>query len=309
MSSAFVLAGLAVASGVGGCGGESSSAGDASADAGSERLYCGYDCGPLVTSIQIAPVSRGLVKEPSNVHAIAEAVPGDAVPLELLQILSTGQTELAASDWTSPTTVTIYDWKNPGRYAVLPPAFFVSTGYQTLGGVLFIVSPDDVKVSAVYGSSSTSATVSVVPAGAGDPVRGQQLFQGVLGCSSCHGETGGGSPPVDGGDWGKTAIGCDGGAVYRLPIDSGSTVDNSNLFPYPAPPLNNTTTDAGPNLAADPTWNAGLLGMASQSGMDNHGEALSLPMPVFLGAKTGAGTVFNGQDAADIYAWLKTQTH
>ncbi len=93
--------------------------------------------------------------------------------------------------------------------------------------------------------------------------------------------------------------------MYRIPISA-----SGELFPYPAPPLNNTTTEGSPNLAADPAWSAGLLGMAAQADMDNGGVALRIPMPVFFTAPDGTdGGVLGAQDFADIYAWLKTQTH
>jgi hypothetical protein len=106
--------------------------------------------------------------------------------------------------------------------------------------------------------------------------------------------TAGGSPPVDAGE---------AGVEYQLPIGPGG-----ELFPYPAPPLSNTTTDAGPNLAADPTWSAGLLGMAAQADIDNDGVALRPPMPTFFDTSDGTGKNLGAQDFADIYAWLKTQT-
>jgi hypothetical protein len=72
--------------------------------------------------------------------------------------------------------------------------------------------------------------------------------------------------------------------------------------------LNDVTTEAGPNVAADPAWNAALLGMAIQADIDNAGVALRPPMPDFFQATTDdAGTTLRAQDFADIYAWLKTQ--
>jgi hypothetical protein len=103
--------------------------------------------------------------------------------------------------------------------------------------------------------------------------------------------TGAGSPPVDGGK----------SPQYKLPSTGGS------LYPYPAPGLNDAP-DSG-NLATDPTWSAGLLGMAAQADMDNHGVALRAPMPTFFMASdgTGSGKTLGAQDFADIYAWLATQ--
>jgi hypothetical protein len=85
---------------------------------------------------------------------------------------------------------------------------------------------------------------------------------------------------------------------------------DAGSFTYPAPGLNNSVTDAGtPNVAADPTWNAALLGMASQGDIDNNGVALRVPMSDYLGAPNGIdGGSLTSQDFADIYAFLVTQT-
>ncbi len=112
----------------------------------------------------------------------------------------------------------------------------------------------------------------------------------------CHGAQAEGSPPVmvDGG-----IFLVDGGPIYSL---------FGGQYPYPAPGLNATTPEGGsPNVAADPAWNAALLGMAAQGDMDNNGVALRQPMPDWLGRLNASAQPLSGKDFADIYAWLKTQ--
>ena len=241
----------------------------------------------------------------SAVDAALQGAPGDTVPLQVVLTLTDGTTRVANSEdvkW-SPT-VTAQNPTDAGANVIpdsgdAPSAFFILNNYRiTHQGVLYIVaagtSGSTVTVTASYPgvTGTASATVDILPAPTGNAANGQALFQGnVLACYGCHGMTGDGSPPVDG------------GTEYKLPAHTGS------LYPYPAPPLNDTSSDAGPNLAADPTWSAGLLGMAAQADMDNNGVALRAPMPTFFHKMTGTGTTFGSQTAADIYAWLKTQTN
>jgi hypothetical protein len=294
-----------------GCGSSSGSGGpsdagkdggkEASADApqGHEASSDASDASSeaSVKSLKIESVSGGPL----------QGAPGDAVGLQVLVTFSDGTSSVAAADqvkWTSPATVTALDPTDAGTSDPIPDsgadpnAFFVQNSYRiTHDGVLFVVAAgssghETVTVQASFGDAgSTSASLTVLAAPTGDAAHGQQLFQTILACQGCHGPTGAGSPPVDGG-------------VYKLP--SGPT---GEIYDYPAPPLNNTSSDAGPNLAADPAWSAGLLGMAAQADMDNGGVALRVPMPTFFDAKTATGKTFSAQDAADIYAWLKTQTH
>jgi hypothetical protein len=249
--------------------------------------------------------------------AALRGAPGDALNLEVVSVLADGGMVGVPSEWvtwTSPQTVAAQDPNNPGPNSVLPEAgaqptaFFVNNIYsgQYGPGALFIVdrgSATDAGVSVVASVSDAgdvSAWVAISPAvGAGDPARGQKLFQSVsmaenLTCANCHGTTGAGSPPIDEGE---------AGTEYELPATGG------DLYTYPAPGLNDISTASGPNLAADPAWNAQLLGMAIQADIDNNGVALRGPMPDFFQAVTDdAGATLGAQDFADIYAWLKTQT-
>jgi hypothetical protein len=238
--------------------------------------------------------------------AAPQGAPGDTVELQVVLTMNDGTTMLANSDdvtWLSPPTVVAQNPDAPDGSVIpdsgdAPNAFFIDNKYRiNKVGVLYIVSEgtsgNTITVTASYpGAPGTaSATVNVLPAPTGDVDAGAQYFGGaILACYGCHGPTADGSPPVDG------------GTEYKLPAHTGT------LYPYPAPPLSNTSSDAGPNLAADPTWSAGLLGMAAQGDMDNNGVALRAPMPTFFHKATGAGTTFGSQTAADIYAWLKTQT-
>jgi len=244
--------------------------------------------------------------------------PGGALNLSVVFVLTDGGTVPVPTDqitWIAPETVVAQDPNSPGPNGILPEAgsnptaFFVNNQYsgQFGAGALFIVDPGSASDGGIQVTASVadvgevSAWVAVSPAiDGGDPMRGHQLFDSIasadnLVCGSCHGMTGAGSPPIEG----------DGaGTQYELPSTNG------NLYTYPAPGLNNASTPAGPNLAADPTWNAGLLGMAIQADMDNQGVALRGPMPDFFLVVTGdAGKTLNEQDVADIYAWLRTQTN
>jgi hypothetical protein len=238
-----------------------------------------------------------------------QGAPGDAIGLEVLYKLSTGGTSSVNSSdvtWTGPTTVTAQNPNDAGPTSILPEAgaaptaFFVNNPYRDSNdSILFITdpgtesSPTVTVTASVKGHGSTSATVTVLPAPVGDAANGAKLFAMLhTPCAGCHGPTAAGSPAVDAG-------------VYQIPIGPGG-----EFYPYPAPGLNNTSTDAGgPNLAADPTWSAGLLGMAAQADMDNNGVALRAPMPRFYEALDIDGKPLGAQDFADIYAWLKTQTH
>lgn len=260
---------------------------------------------------------------PSQEHAMKivttngtalEGAPGDALNLEVVFILADGGILAVPSNqisWIAPETVVAQDPNDAGRDSVLPAAgvqpaaFFVSNIYsgQYGPGALFVVAPGSVSdggvtvTASVSGAGLVSAWIRVSPAiDGGDPAHGQDLFQNValaenLTCADCHGTTAAGSPPLDGG-------------IYEVPILDGGT------YTYPAPGLNNSSSNVRANLAADPTWSAGLLGLAVQADIDNKGVALRGPMPDFFQTSTNDGGVpINAQDFADIYAWLKTQTH
>jgi Cytochrome c len=264
-----------------------------------------------------APAANNLQIVTTNGSALRGG-PGDALNLGVVLILVDGGTVPVPADqitWTAPETVIAQDPSNAGPNGVLPAsgvrptAFFVNNPYsgQYGPGALFVADPGTAidagiqVIASVTDAGEVSAWIAISPAiDGGDPVRGQRLFDGIaladnLTCGSCHGMTAAGSPSINEGDAGPS---------YELPSTNGS------LYPYPAPSLNETSSPAGPNLAADPTWNAGLLGVAIQADIDNQGVALRGPMPDFFLVPTGdVGSTLNSQDVADIYAWLRTQTH
>ncbi len=162
-----------------------------------------------------------------------------------------------------------------------------------LTNVLFILDPGTeqnavLQVSAtVTGSSSSgnvSASLNVAPTPAGDWTRGATLY-GPSGanCAMCHGPSGHGSPVNPDGTYGI------GGTPYE----------------FPAPGLN---AEPG-NAASDPAWNAALFTVASRADVDNGGISLRLPMPDWLDRPGPTGQPLTTQDFADIFSFLKTQTH
>jgi hypothetical protein len=302
-----------------GCGGGgalgSTDAGvDAAADAGGAADTSFQDASPDGTN-DGSPAAPAMKIVTTN-GAPLRGGPGDALNLQVVLLLADGGTVAVPAiqtSWIAPETLVAQDPNDAGPSSVLPEAgvkataFFVTNEYsgQYGPGALFIVDPGGgsdagVTVTAsVSDAGQVSAWISILPViDGGDPTRGQNLFQNMLladnlACSDCHGPTAAGSPPQDGGE---------AGATYELPESNG------DLYTYPAPGLNNRSSDAGPNLAADPSWSAALLGMAIQADIDNQGVALRGPMPDFFQAPTNdAGATLNSQDFADMYAWLKTQ--
>jgi hypothetical protein len=235
---------------------------------------------------------------------------GDAIPLQIVVGLANGTTEALPAgtpvEWIAPKTVVAQNPYDASPNSVLPPpgaaptGIFIENPYRTdrndYTGTLFLINAGTepggtVTVSATVGDAGTiSATVAVAPTPSGSVDAGVYLFTNLRNCYKCHGETGNGSPPVDAGP--------DGAVEYLL---------LGTYYPFPAPGLNNTSPGGQPNLAADPAWNAALLGMSTLGDIDNNGVALRKPMPDWLG-KTGLdGGPLGAQDFADMYAWLKTQ--
>ena len=271
----------------------------------------GKDAGPAtITGMAIVTTSGAPLK----------ASPGDGLSLQVVFTMSDGTTQSLPANttvsWTAPSTVTAQDPYDAGG-GVLPDsgtqpnAFYIANSFRPEHpGVLFVTSAGaldnasdggvadasvNITVTATLPDASLSAQVAISKAPVGDATRGQNLFQSVLQCAGCHGATGGGSPPSTLADGGLETE-PDGAVLYDL---------QGTKYPYPAPGLNNAPGSG--NLATDPNWSAGLLGMAAQADIDNNGVALRAPMPVWFG-KMGAGTApLNAQDFADIYAWLKTQ--
>jgi mono/diheme cytochrome c family protein len=63
------------------------------------------------------------------------------------------------------------------------------------------------------------------------------------------------------------------------------------------------------HVAGDPDWNASLVAMSARSDMDDLGVSLDLAMPRWLTRTSSTGQPLSPSDFADIYAFLKTQTH
>jgi mono/diheme cytochrome c family protein len=205
--------------------------------------------------------------------------------------------------WSGVPTVTALDPSSTAA-SPLPPAgdaptaaFITNPGRPDvaadLTGVLFILDPGtkpggELSVTAtITGAVRGTVTVSI-PVGAapaGDAARGAAAYgENGANCAACHGATGHGTDP-----------GPDG--MFKL---------GNATYSYPAPGLN---AEDG-NLASDPDWNVALLAMAARSDVDNGGVTLRVPMPNWL-AKPHPATnqPLTTQDFADIYAFLKTQSH
>jgi hypothetical protein len=319
---ALVIGSSGAACWLGGCGGGSSAASsdggtDSTTDSSNVFDSPTADSAADVNAADDAASDSGADTAANSLRIVAandaalQGAPGEAIPLQVVFVLADGGTIAVPGEvtWTLPPTVIAQNPNDPGPGSVLPEAgsqptaFFVSNPYteQNPPGVLFVVDPGTSRdagvtvTAAVSDAGQVSAVVTISTAGiTGNATRGGDLFQNVLGCATCHGKTAAGSIPMDGGD---------GSTVYTIGMEG-------NQYPYPAPALDNVTTDAGPNLAADPGWTAALLGMAVQADIDNAGVALRAPMPDFFGVTTDdAGTPLVAQDFADIYAWLRTQTH
>jgi hypothetical protein len=227
---------------------------------------------------------------------------GSALPLKVVVTASDGTTQdLPAGTnvtWTLPETVAAADPLDAGSAALpaeAPLGFFISNPFRPdrtdYDGTLFVVqqgastSPNLVVTATVENMGVVTTQVAVYPVPVGDSVNGAALYQ-ALQCGSCHGATGAGSPPQD----------------------DGTYLFGDASYPYPAEGLNSASTDAGPNLGANPSWNAALLALASQGSIDNSGVALRVPMPDYLGAPNGLdGGTLTSQDFADIYAFLLTE--
>jgi hypothetical protein len=280
---------------------------DASSPVDSSNADSGAtDAGPEGGGATDAIVGLAIV---TATGAPLQGAPGDAVPLTVTLRMSDGTTKTVAPDqvtWLAPATITAEDPNAPGgdilpEAGAQPTGFFVHNPYrQDNPGVVYVADPGTVSnptivVTASVMDADVSAELSVLPAPVGDPARGAALFAHGPDCGVCHGATGGGSPPALLPDGGLVLI--DGGLVYSI---------SGQLYPYSAPGLNDAP-DSG-NLATDPAWSAALLGLAAQADVDNNGVALRSPMPDWFGGTSLDGGTLSGQDFADIYAWLKTQS-
>jgi len=141
-------------------------------------------------------------------------------------------------------------------------------------------------VSGVTSPVTVKASIGVDPTPMGDWTRGATLYgPDGANCAECHGATGPGSP------------GAPSAAMYSM---AGGTYD------FAAPGLN---AEPG-NVASDTDYDAALFAVATRADMDNGGVALRFPMPDWLSAANpSTGQPLSTQDLADMYAFLKTQTH
>lgn len=257
---------------------------------------CGSTSGGTPPQLQIVSISG----------APLYAVAGDGLALEVVVAEADGSTHdlpgSASVTWTSPAVVTALPPDSAAASPLPVPVANPTGGWIVnpsrpdrqgdLANVVFIFDPGTVQngtlqVSAtVTGASpagSVTATILVDPTPAGDWTRGATLYAAA--CAMCHGATGHGSP------------GAPEASSYTM---EGATYD------YPAPGLN---AEPG-NTAWDPAWNAALFAVAARADVDNGGLTLRVPMPDWLTEPSPATQApLTTQDLADIYAFLKTQTH
>jgi len=238
-----------------------------------------------------------------------EAVAGDAVSLTVVEVMADGTTaDLPAGAniaWTSPAVVTTLPPNSEASspvpvFGAQPTAAWIDNPYRSdraadLKNVLFILDPGTVEnaavevaatVSGVAAAGNVTASINVDPTPLGDWTRGSTAYgSGGANCAGCHGATGHGTPLSQG------------LTVYSYAAGS---------YDFPAPGLN---AEPG-NTAGDPAWNAALFAVAARADMDNGGITLRLPMPDWL-VEPDPGTkhVLATQDFADMFAFLKTQTH
>lgn len=265
------------------------------------------------SSASTAPAASPPLAIVTSAGAPAEAVAGDAIALKVAVVAADGSVQdLPASakvDWALPDlptpTVTALPPESTAASPIPafgdePTAAWIDNPSRTdrpddLTNVLFFLDPGTVQngvvtvtatVRGATPSGTVTAQVNVNPTPAGDWNRGATLY-GAAGanCASCHGASGHGSPDAPE------------AATYTM---AGGT------YPYPAPGLN---AEPG-NTAGDPAWNAALFAVAARADIDNGGIALRKPMADWISTPNPAtGAPLTTQDFADIYAFLKTQTH
>jgi mono/diheme cytochrome c family protein len=253
------------------------------------------------------PTSRPSLRIVTVSGDALEAVAGDALRLKVVAVTPDGSIDdLPAGSqvtWTSPSApVTALppdsDAPSPMPIGARPTLISLANpsrpdGAADLTNVLFILDPGTdqnavLQVAATVSSSSISGDVSaslhVAPTPAGDWTRGAALYgSSGANCAMCHGPSGHGSPVNPDGTY----------AISGAPYE------------FPAPGLN---AEPG-NAASDPAWNAALFAIASRADVDNGGVSLRLPMPDWLNRPGPTGHALTTQDFADIFSFLKTQTH
>jgi mono/diheme cytochrome c family protein len=237
---------------------------------------------------------------------LLQGAAGDALALKVVIAEPDGSTQDLPADasvaWILPDLVTTLP---PGSTAQSPLPFARDQPTAAridnasrpdrsadLQGVVFLLDPGIaqngmVQVSAVLSEVTppvtVTASIGVDPTPMGDWARGATLYAAT--CASCHGSTGHGSPGAPS----ATTYLMDGGA-----------------YDFPAPGLN---AEPG-NLASDPDYDAALFAVAARADMGSGGVALRFPMPDWLSQLNPTdGEALSTQDLADMYAFLKTQTH
>lgn len=273
---------------------------------------------PSSSSTPVATVTGYKLIAPST------AMVGDAVQLQVQEVLSTGATASLPSNATitwngAPTMLAsspAWLYNNvPARVSALsgnvanttllatdsaPTGFFVSNPARALPDPTILPALADTLF--ISGDpASASATPVVVSATIG-------------GTGVTAGTTASASISITAGP--STVSTSNGGTVYaaNCAMCHGATGDGAGTAAPNAPGLNNLSPGGSPNLAADPGWNAPLLAFAARADVDNTGSRLYLaggtaPMPFWLTQNAAGGGYLTTQDYYDMYAWLKTQTN
>jgi mono/diheme cytochrome c family protein len=264
---------------------------------------------PCACASSAAPAPEPTLAIVSVSGAPLSTVAGDGLALKVVERESDGSFQPlpagATVTWTAPSVITTLSSDSTASSPIPPPTAqptvaWISNEFRPdraadLANVLFVLDPGTVQNATVQVSASVSgvaigdsvtAEVAVDPTPAGDWTRGESLYgPGGANCAECHGATGHGSP------------GAPEASSYMI---AGATYD------FPAPGIN---AEPG-NAAGDPAWNAALFAVAARADMDNGGITLRAPMPDWLASPYPAtGKPLATQDLADIYAFLKTQTH
>jgi mono/diheme cytochrome c family protein len=261
----------------------------------------------LMACSSSAPVATGFRVVDSSGTVPSSATVGDALQLSVLQTFSDGTTKPVGSDatlvWSIPTVLAL----NPDATADtrLPSAGDTPTAFllvnasrpdltAALAGTVFFLDAGgtsstlalDVHVTTSDADGHATASINVAATPNGDATHGQTVFKAA--CSTCHGDTGHGQ-----------------GAPVQGTSPPKYTIDGADYL-FPVPGLN-----AEPdNAAADPDWNAGLLAIAARADIDDGAVSLRLPMPSWMTTPNPVSQQpFTTQDFADIFAFLKTQTH
>ena len=240
------------------------------------------------------------------------AVAGDALALKVVVVDTDGSTQElpggASVLWTLPYPVVTLPPESIAASPLPvagaePTTAWIENPYRPdrasdLANVVFVLDPGTVQNATVPVSATVSraslpdggvgvtANLAVDPTPAGDWTRGAMLYgSSGANCAQCHGATGHGSPGPD---------------------DAGTYTIAGQPYDFPARGIN---AEPG-NCASDPAWDAALFAVAARADMGNGGVTLRLPMPDWLAAVNPAtGAPLTTQDFADIFAFLKTQTH